>query len=343
MNRVSDIVGIINGWAPSVFAWEKDNIGLIIGDRSREVKKILVALEVTREIVHEAIEMKADTLVVHHPIIFHPIRQIHTDSEQGSMISSLLRNDINVIAAHTNADAARDGLNYHLCHRLGLINVRSLGTAEEKVSILQLYIKSGGDALSKLNALLSANSIETSFSFKMDHDTTSVSMEVPGWKAENLKTKLSSHMQDLLLGMQQHRLDQSPEGFGLGAYGDLVPSGSSTSFLNSVKKKLYLEHLKTNHHEEREIKRVAVCGGAGSSLLPAAVKQGADMFITSDVPYHTFFESMEKIIIVDAGHYETEAVFIDACIGQLSEGLEKIKSSIEIISTKKNTNPIRFM
>lgn len=103
-----------------------DNVGLMLGDRKSEIKKILIALDADRETVEYAVENKIDLLITHHPFIFNPIRNITSDSILGKKIFKLIKNNINLYSIHTNIDSSKSGLNDFLLEKLGIDEGRIL-------------------------------------------------------------------------------------------------------------------------------------------------------------------------------------------------------------------------
>ena len=109
--------------APKHLAEEWDNPGLLVGDPDQEVSKILICLDVSDGVVAQAIEIGAEMIVSHHPLIFKPIGKLRTDLPLGRRLSLLLKNDIAVLAAHTNLDIAEGGVNDVLVKKIGLIEI----------------------------------------------------------------------------------------------------------------------------------------------------------------------------------------------------------------------------
>ena len=128
MARVKDVMQIMQKIAPRehYFSEEYDNIGLIVGDENAEVKKVLCCLDVTNDVLNEAIKIGADMIVSHHPMIFAPIKNVTTQTVTGSKVYTAIKNGIHVFAAHTNLDFVRDGINDFLAAELGLLNVKVL-------------------------------------------------------------------------------------------------------------------------------------------------------------------------------------------------------------------------
>lgn len=122
MTTVGDIYELINGFAPFRLAMDFDNAGLLAGDKGTPVERVLLALDITPDVVREAAESRAQLVVSHHPVIFHPLRSLRPQTAP----YLLARYGIAAICAHTNLDVASGGVNSCLAARLGLQNVRAL-------------------------------------------------------------------------------------------------------------------------------------------------------------------------------------------------------------------------
>ena len=122
---VQTVADAINRLAPRRLAEEWDNPGLLIGDPTAEVKKIFVCLDVLEENISRAIELSAQIMVAHHPLIFHAIKNIRFDLPLGRKILRLIKNDLAVFAAHTNLDSAAGGVNDVLAKKIGLVDVKT--------------------------------------------------------------------------------------------------------------------------------------------------------------------------------------------------------------------------
>lgn len=129
--KVYHISEFFENWAPFSTQAEYDNSGLLIGSPNATVNGILTCLDVTPDVIAEAISAKCNLIVAHHPIIFKRISKINPDTDQGSIIYNLIRNEINVLAVHTNLDAAQNGVSFVLAHKLQLQDVRILSYHDE--------------------------------------------------------------------------------------------------------------------------------------------------------------------------------------------------------------------
>lgn len=150
--RCRDIMWLMEDLAPSKYAEEWDNPGLNIGDADAEVRKILVALDASEEVIDEAVKKGADMIVTHHPLLFHPVKKINYDSPDGRKIIKLIRNNINMFAAHTNLDAVWGGTNDVLSEMIGLRDLKVLASGKyEGVGIGRIGVFEGDITLGTLS------------------------------------------------------------------------------------------------------------------------------------------------------------------------------------------------
>lgn len=133
---VQTVADAMNRWAPRRLAEEWDNPGLLVGDPSAEVKKIFVCLDVLYDKISRAIELDAQLIVAHHPLIFRPIKNVRFDLPLGKKLERLIKNDVAVFAVHTNLDSAEGGVNDVLARRIGLADVKMIG--DEEISMGRL-------------------------------------------------------------------------------------------------------------------------------------------------------------------------------------------------------------
>ncbi|MBO4854050.1 MAG: Nif3-like dinuclear metal center hexameric protein [Oscillospiraceae bacterium] len=134
MNTVRDMERALFAWAPAELAMSGDNVGQLVGDPGAPVRKILVSLDITEAVAEEALEMGADLIVAHHPVMnctWEQVQSVRTDTRQGRILTALLRGGVSAICMHTNLDAAEGGVNDILAQRLGLENIASF--TEEKI------------------------------------------------------------------------------------------------------------------------------------------------------------------------------------------------------------------
>ena len=127
---VKDLLEILEGIAPAGLAEHWDNVGLMVGNPDQQLTGLLVALDPTEEVLAEVNELGANTIITHHPLIFHPLKAIYTDQPLGRFLQNALAGEIAVIGCHTNLDQAANGVNDALAASLGMTETSPLAPAE---------------------------------------------------------------------------------------------------------------------------------------------------------------------------------------------------------------------
>ncbi|MDX5326471.1 MAG: Nif3-like dinuclear metal center hexameric protein, partial [Bacteroidota bacterium] len=134
---ISDLLDSLNEWAPPSFQEDYDNSGMICGDPTQPVKKVLIALDCIESVVDEAIREKANVIIAHHPIVFKGLRSFTGKNYVERTVIKAIRNHIAIIAVHTNLDNVRTGVNHRIAEKLKLKDVRIL---DPKMGILQKLV-----------------------------------------------------------------------------------------------------------------------------------------------------------------------------------------------------------
>ncbi|MBI3578914.1 MAG: Nif3-like dinuclear metal center hexameric protein [Ignavibacteriales bacterium] len=366
---IADIEQFFELWAPKWAAWERDNVGLQIGDRTRRVKSVLVALDVTPTIIAEAIAKKIDLIISHHPLLFRPPSSITTSDEIGRMILSLAESRIALYSAHTNLDFTRDGVSFALANTLGLNDVRFLSPLQGTlvkivVFVPQEYVDKVAHAMAHAGAGVIGE--YTSCSFQTNGTGTfsgsknakpflgtkekletvqevRLEMVAPKARAQVIVNAMKTAHPYEEAAYDIYPLENTNLNFGMGAIGNLKKRISLKSFLTSAKKALNAEGLRYTGKLSGQVQRIAVCGGSGSDLLGDAIRAKADVLITADVRYHTFHSAENNIALVDAGHWETEHIILEPIAVRLREAAKQSGDTVTIVVTKNSTNPIHFL
>ena len=121
--KLSEIIGVIEKWAPKKHAEDFDNVGLLVGDSDSEISKGLITLDTTLEIIDEAISKDCNLIITFHPLIFNPIKKINSDDRINKIIIRAIKNNINIYCLHTNLDNNPMGVNYNILQILGMEKV----------------------------------------------------------------------------------------------------------------------------------------------------------------------------------------------------------------------------
>jgi len=362
--RCKKIFDRIEQWAPREAAWERDNVGLQVGSADREVKKILLALDLTEPALKKALEQNCSLIITHHPLIFNPLKKIDTrNNHKSRLIEKLIKNNITLYSAHTNLDYTRKGVSFVLAEKLGLNNLRFLSPIKSTQSKIVVFTPSNAlekvsDAIFGAGGGIIGEYSECSFrsggkgTFR-GSDLSNPAAGVRGKKetvdevrleivAENWKINPIMDAVKKAHPYEEPAVDIYPVenmgNYGIGAVGELDRPISAGYFLNYVSDKLKIKNFRYSGMTGNMISKIAVCGGSGSEYINDAINAGADAFITADLKYHAFQEAEGKILLVDAGHYETEIFALDA----VQRFLKKNFKDIEIIKFTKKVNPVIF-
>lgn len=363
--QLKEIIKEFEDLVPKQIEWEKDNCGLQIGNLENEIKKILLCLDVNKIIVQEAKETKSDLIFSHHPFIFHPIKSINLQTKQGQIIQELISYNINLYSAHTNFDKYKEGINYTIGEILKLKNIKPLIVDDEYFYKIVTFAPENSiekliNALSIVGAGKFGNYSDCSFQSKgegtfkgNEHSNpyigekekltkvseTKIEMIFPKWKQRDIINALKQNHPYEEPAFDIIPLKNKIPEYGYGIVGELETEVKASEFLTNLKKILSIPILKVAGNIEKRIKKIAFLGGSGSSYIDYAITKNADIFITADLSYHNYFDYEDKIIIVDAGHFETEILGLNALYKVLNRIL---KDKVEIIKTKYITNPIIY-
>lgn len=228
MLKVADIARVIEDFAPKSLQESYDNCGLQVGDPDMPVTAALLCLDITEEILDEALQRQCNMVITHHPLIFHGLKSLTGRTAPERIVAKAIRNNVAIYSAHTNLDSAWNGVSHEMAH---MLNIRNLQVLDPK--------------------------------------------------PDNCEC-------------------------GLGVVGDIKPT-PKLEFLRRVKETFNVKALRYSAQSPQiVVKRVALCGGAGASLIADAIKAGADAIITGDVKYHDYTTFGQQIVIADIGHYESE-------------------------------------
>jgi dinuclear metal center YbgI/SA1388 family protein len=365
---IADLTKYLEDWAPPGAAWEKDNVGLQIGSRGRKIKNIMLCLELDETVLKQAIQKKCNFIFTHHPLIFQSIKTLDFQNDfRAKLIEQLIKNDISVYSAHTNLDFTKDGVSFELAKTLRLKNIRFLDNEEaNQFKIITFVPMNSLEKISK--AVFGAGAgvigdydncgfrLNGQGSFKGSNKTMPVvgkknkfevveeirfEFIVDSWKLKKvISALLKSHPYEEP-AYDIYPLKNKNINYGYGAMGELDKPMSEKEFMSHVKKTLKLNSFRYCDGKSKTIKKVAVCGGSGSELIDLAISKNADAFITADIKYHPFQISLGKVLLIDAGHYETEIPVMNIVQKKLVKFLSSQKN-IKILKYTGTTNPIKF-
>lgn len=362
--RINEIIGALNQWAPPAYQESYDNARLITGNPDLELQGVLVSLDCTEEIVQEAIDKGANLIIAHHPIVFKGLKSFTGKNYVERTVIKAIKNDIAIFSIHTNLDNVHTGVNRMICDRIGLINCKTLAPKSGILSKIVTFIPTK-HVEEVLEALYAAglghigNYDECSFQIKGTGSFRPNDQANPVIGTNNKRelveeTRIEgifpSHLKGKVIGTLKKAhpyeevayyltsLDNENQEVGSGMVGELTKAMPTSSFMNLLKEQFNLKVIRHTAFHKDEVKKIAVCGGAGSFLLGHAKGVGADVFVTADFKYHEFFDAEEKIIISDIGHYESEVFTKELICNFLKEKFANIALNLSEV----DTNPIKY-
>ncbi len=248
--KCEGLIQILEQQSPKAYACDWDNVGLLVGSYEKEVKKVCIALDATDEAIQTAVELGADLLLTHHPLLFRGMKRITEDDFIGRRIIAMIRAGISYYAMHTNFDV------------MGMADL-----AAEKMCLA---------------------------------DT--VPLEVTCVE------------------------EGAPQ--GIGRVGSLKEPVSLAACCAQVKRAFSLAQVSVFGDLQKQVKRVAICPGAGKSDAGEAIKAGADVYITGDIDHHTGIDALAcGMAVIDAGHYGIEQIFVP----YMRQYLEQKAPGLEVV------------
>jgi len=362
--KIKEVTNFLENIAPLSLQETYDNSGLLIGDPETEFLKALVCLDITSEVIDEAIKKKCNLIISHHPLIFGKLSKITPHNPSGQCIIKAIKNDIAVYAIHTNFDNIYAGVNAILCKKLGIENFKILKPKQQILKKLITFCPVF-EADKVRNALFNAgaghigNYDSCSYNtigkgtFQALEDTKpfvgtknklhfeeEIRIETifPSYlEKEIINALLSSHPYEEV-AYDIYSLDNEFSKVGEGMIGELKESTEITDFFDKIKKTLGTGIIKHSKFIQKKVKKIAVCGGSGDFLIKDALSMGADIFLTADLKYHQFFEGQEKMIVADIGHFESEQFTKEIIV----DFLNKKFPTFAFLNSYVNTNSVNY-
>ena len=365
MAVVSDIIRTIEAVAPLAWQESYDNAGLQVGERSQEVAGILVCIDVTEAVVDEAIALGYNLIVSHHPLLFKGLKSITGSSYIERIVLKAIRHHIAIYAAHTNLDNAPGGVSFRMAQKLGLSSVRVLDPLPGLLMKLAVYVptshvevvrtalfEAGAGHIGNYDRCSFGQEGEGTFRAGLNaHPYCGSIGEMHREPETRLEVVLPVYAQNAVLEAlksthpyEEPAYDLIPlsnrwEQVGAGVIGVLPEPTDEILVLEKLKETFEVGCVKHSPLHGRKISRVALCGGAGASLMSKAVAAGADMFVTGEIRYHDYFDFESRILLAEIGHYESEQYTKEI----FCEIIQKKFPTFAIRSTQVDTNPINYL
>lgn len=332
--KIKELIRFLEQVAPPIYQEGYDNAGLIVGNPETEISGVITCLDSTEAVLEEAIEKGCNVIVAHHPIVFKGIKSITGKNYVERVLIKAIKNNLAIYAIHTNLDNVYyNGVNAKIAEILGLEQTVLLSpkNGQKKINIfvdnsnVQFVIFS----LSEIGLVPIQQQLATQNQVKLEY-------KLPLHNEKMVKQQLEKFI--FPMDYEIVDVESATTNFGSGIVGQLPQAMSAIAFLSYLKERMQIKCIRHTQLPNNLIQKVAVCGGSGSFLLPMAMAQKADIFITADYKYHDFFDADSKIIIADIGHYESEQFTSDL----LNDLISKKFSNFAVYTTKVSTNPVHY-
>lgn len=363
--KLREITAAIEQVAPLSLQESYDNAGLITGDPDMEVTGALLCLDVTEAVLDEALAKKANLVVSHHPIVFRPLKSITGRNHIERTVIKAIQHNIAIYAAHTNLDSVRGGISFAMAEKLGLQNVEVMEPRANGLVKIGVHTpESHAEAVRAAMAGAGAGAIGD-----YDHCTFNVAgtgtfrakpgarpyvgaigeihrepeirteAVAPSYRVAAVVAALNRVHPYEEVAYDVTPLDGADRDAGFGAVGDLPEPVDAMEFLRTVKEKFNVGCIRHSQPPQEKVQRIAMIGGAGSEGMPVAVAAGADVFLTADIKYNSFFDAENRILLADIGHFESEV----GVISLLHELLTKKFPTFALHKSERPHNPVNYL
>jgi dinuclear metal center YbgI/SA1388 family protein len=362
--KLKELCSYLDSAVPLSFQEGYDNSGLQIGLPDKDLFSAMVSLDITEEVIDETIACKCDVIISHHPLIFNGIKSLTGKSFTERILIKAIKHDIAIYSVHTNLDVLSTGVSRKMAEKLGLEEITILSPSQNRLIKLVTYIPEAHlekvrNALFEAGAGVIGNYDQCGFatvgtgSFRGNENTkpfTGEKGKIHFEKEIRFETILYSHLKDKVIkflleahpyeevAYDLYALENTNVEIGLGSVGKFHTPMSEDNFLNLISSVFEAKGIRYSKLTGNPVRKVALCGGSGASLLNLAICSGADAFLTADIKYHNFFEAENSILMVDTGHFESEKFSIEI----LKDLIIKKFPKFAVRFSEIKTNPINY-
>lgn len=363
--KLHQLIEVLEEMAPTSYAEDFDNVGLLVGDRNQVINGILVCHDALESVIDEAIQQNCNLVVCFHPILFSGLKKITGKTYVERAIIKAIKNDIAIYSVHTALDNHQNGVNKIMCDALGIKNPKMLVEKQDFIhklvtyaptshasKIRQALFDAGAGGIGNYNNC-SFNS-EGKGTYQGDENSNPVVGEKHEYvEADEVKIEVTfeKHLQNKVLkalfdnhlyeevAYEIYKTENKHQNIGLGMIGELETAQNEKEFLLFVKQTMKTAVVRHSGFMGEKVKKIAVLGGSGAFAISAALVKGADVLVTADLKYHDFFQAENKILLADIGHFESERFTKN----YIYEHLTKKLPTFAVILSEINTNPVNYL
>ncbi|MEW6185751.1 MAG: Nif3-like dinuclear metal center hexameric protein [Thermodesulfobacteriota bacterium] len=355
--KISRIQEWMESRFPASWAEEWDHVGLQLGDPDQEVERLGVSLEAVPRSVSWAIQNRLQLMVCHHPLFFQPFHSLGNHQEPGRSALPLIKENIALIAAHTNLDAAPDGVSTALAGRLGLKGLSPLSKRYKDQVKVVVFIPIGyEEQITKAlddgrSGRIGAYRLCTFKSrgegtFKADPGSRPFIGEVgrleraSEWRLEIISPRnevfrlitiiRAAHPYEEM-AYDVYPLENPSLETGLGRVGVFDPPVSREDLIRLLKEKVEAPQIRIAGDLPDRIEKAAVCGGSGGTMIPRAISAGVQVLICGEIGYHPLVSNQgQSLTLIEIGHYPSEKWIIPVLAQALRSAGREHRWGIEV-------------
>ena len=362
-----DVVAALETAYPPALAESWDAVGLVCGNPDEPVQRVLIAVDPVAETVEEAVEAGAQLLVTHHPLLLRGVHGVPADDPKGALVHRLIRAGAGLFCAHTNADSADPGVSDALAAALGVTvtgplaprPVQALDTLAVAVPVrdvdrvLDALAGSGAGRVGAYShAAWTAQGTGQFLPLPGAHPVAGRVGELARFAETRIEMVLPRHRRRAVLealhaahpyeqpAYDLHEQVELRASTGLGRVGELPSVEPLREFTARVARALPSTAwgVRAAGDPNHPIRRVAVCGGAGDSLLAAVCSAGVDAYVTSDLRHHPVSEHLAAggPALVDVAHWAGEWPW---CAQAASVIVDVLAGTVDVSVSHRRTDP----
>lgn len=354
---------------PQHFAESWDNVGFLVGSPNARVEKVMTALELTPEVLEEAIEKNADLIVVHHPLIFKPLKQITDETEVGNLVKELIKHKITLYAAHTNLDTGFGGTSHYFADLLELEDQKPLSQThqtsylklvtyvpkEQAQVVADAIAHAGGGQIGNYDnchfmlegtglfrPLDGANPFIGEVGALERVEEVRIETIVPKPSIKAVITELLKTHPYEVPAYDLVPIENVFDSFGIGVMGTLKEGLPFEALCDLVKRVFDVQVIRGVNVSKHAFRQIAICTGAGAEYIQEAARQGCEVLITGDLKYHEAQLARSlRLSVIDVGHYESEAPYMRYFAQWLTNQCDKKGYEVKVVASEIDANPLK--
>jgi dinuclear metal center YbgI/SA1388 family protein len=362
--QIGTIINFLETIAPPSLQESYDNSGLLTGMPNWECSGALVSLDITDEVIDEAISFKCNLLIAHHPLIFKGLKRLNGNDQVSRIIIRAIKNDLAIYAIHTNLDNVIEGVNGKIADLIGLEDRKILLPQVNRLKkiicftpiahfqqVREAIFNTGAGQIGEYSGCSFSSEGTGTFTAAADthpfigeigqrHQEKEVRLEVvfPSYLERQVISAMTAAHPYEEVAYDILSIDNIHQGIGSGISGFIASPVPEGDFLRQIRDIFHIPAIRHSKPLGKPIQHVSLCGGAGSFLISKAIANESDIFLTADLKYHDFFEADGRILLADIGHFESEQFTSDLVYGLIKEKFP----TFAVLKTGVLTNPINY-